>query len=451
MKKFVMAALGGTVAGVVLTTQVAGPLLAEEAAKSKSVYEQLDLFGDIFERIRSQYVEAPDSEKLIEAAINGMLTSLDPHSSYMPADDFDDMQVQTRGEFGGLGIEVTQEEGFIKVVSPMDDTPADKAGIEAGDYITHVNGESVLGMTLDSAVDLMRGPVGSEIVITVVRKGRDEPFDVSIIRDTIKLNPVRSRVVGDTVVLRVTTFINEQTFPTMKAELEKQIKELGGLDKVNGVVLDLRNNPGGLLTQAIDVSDAFLEKGEIVSTRGRNPQDGERFNATPGDLIEGKPIVVLINGGSASASEIVAGALQDHHRAIVVGTKSFGKGSVQTVIPLRDEGAMRLTTARYYTPSGRSIQALGVMPDIVVNQPRVDPNKPADEAEAESAAARTRSEADLRGVLSNDSMTEDERKQLEEERAHIEEAAKLREEDYQLAYAIDILRGMSVMAQEKAE
>ncbi|MEY4873070.1 MAG: hypothetical protein RLZZ563_2400 [Pseudomonadota bacterium] len=442
MKKFVMAALGGTVAGALITTQVAGPLIAQETERSSSVYEQLDLFGDIFERIRGQYVEEVDSEKLIEAAINGMLTSLDPHSSYLPPEDFDDMQVQTRGEFGGLGIEVTQEEGFVKVVSPMDDTPADAAGIEAGDFITHVNGESVLGLTLDDAVEMMRGPVGSEIIITIVREGVEEPFDVSIIRDTIKVTAVRSRVVGNTVVLRITTF-NDQTTPGLEEQLKKSLEELGGLPNVDGFVLDLRNNPGGLLTEAISVSDAFLEKGEIVSTRGRDPADGERFNATPGDLAGGKPIVMLINGGSASASEIVAGALQDHRRAIVVGTKSFGKGSVQTVVPLRGDGAMRLTTARYYTPSGRSIQALGVMPDIVVNQPV---QAPVPEGEEAPAARNPSSEADLRGIISNDSMTEDERKQLEEERARIEETAKLRDEDYQLAYAVDILRGLNAVA-----
>jgi carboxyl-terminal processing protease len=441
MRKFVMAALGGTVAGVILTTQVAGPLVAQETQRNTSVYEQLDLFGDIFERIRNQYVEEVDTSKLIEAAINGMLTSLDPHSSYLAASDFQDMRVQTRGEFGGLGIEVTQEEGFVKVVTPMDDTPAAAAGIEPGDFITHVNGESVLGLTLDAAVDMMRGPVGSEIIITVVREGTPEPFDVSIIRDTIKLTAVRTRTVGDTVVLRVTTF-NDQTYPGLEEGLKKEIEALGGLDKVSGIVLDLRNNPGGLLTQAIKVSDAFLEKGEITSTRGRNPGDGERFNATAGDLSSGKPVVVLINGGSASASEIVAGALQDHRRAIVVGTKSFGKGSVQTVIPLRGDGAMRLTTARYYTPSGRSIQALGVAPDIIVQQP---PRRPAEEGEAaETPAGRT--EAELRGALSNDSMTEDERMQLEADRARAEETAKLREEDYQLAYAVDIIKGLSVIS-----
>ena len=446
MKKFVMAAIGGTVAGVVLTTQLAAPLIAQENARNANVYEQLDLFGDIFERVRAQYVEEVDSEELIEAAINGMLTSLDPHSNYLAPKDFDDMQVQTRGEFGGLGIEVTQEEGFVKVVSPMDDTPADEAGIEAGDFITHVNGESVLGLQLDAAVDMMRGPVGSEIIITVVREGVAEPFDVSIIRDTIKLTAVRSRVVGDTVVLRVTTF-NDQTFSGLEENLKKSIDELGGMENVNGFVLDMRNNPGGLLTQAIRVSDAFLDQGEIVSTRGREASDSERINAKPGDLADGKPIVVLINGGSASASEIVAGALQDHRRAIVVGTKSFGKGSVQTVIPLRGEGAMRLTTARYYTPSGRSIQALGVMPDIVVNQPRRDPTAETTTEEETSAARRQTSEADLRGTLTNDSMSEDERTLLEEERARTEEAAKLRDEDYQLAYAVDILRGLAAVAQ----
>ena len=448
MKRFAIAAFAGTVAGALLTTQLAGPLIAQEAARNANVYEQLDLFGDIFERVRGQYVEEVDSQKLIEAAINGMLTSLDPHSNYMGAKDFDDMRVQTRGEFGGLGIEVTQEDGFIKVVSPMDDTPADQAGIEAGDFITHVNGESVLGLTLDQAVDMMRGPVGSEIIITVVRKDVADPFDVSIIRDTIKLTAVRSRSVGKTAVLRITTF-NDQTYSGLEEGMKKEIEAIGGIDNVDGFVIDLRNNPGGLLTQAIKVSDAFLEKGEIVSTRGREPGDSERFNAEAGDLAQGKPIVVLINGGSASASEIVSGALQDHRRAIVVGTKSFGKGSVQTVIPLRGDGAMRLTTARYYTPSGRSIQALGVMPDIVVNQPRRDPNaEAAAEEEPTSAARRQTSEADLRGNLSNDSMSEDERKLLEEERARTEETAKLREEDYQLAYAVDIIRGLAVVAEK---
>src|SRR6056297_3485645 len=441
MKKFLMAAMAGTLAGVVVTTQVAAPLLAQEAEKNTNVYEQLDLFGDIFERIRVQYVEDVDEGELIEAAINGMLTSLDPHSSYLPPDDAAAMQEQTRGEFGGLGIEVTQEEGFVKVVSPIDGTPADNAGIEAGDFITHVDGESVLGLTLDEAVEMMRGPVGSEIVITIVREGEAEPFDVSIVRDTITLTAVRARTEQDSVVLRVTTF-NDQTYQNLEGGLAEQIEAAGGSENVNGIVLDLRNNPGGLLTQAIKVSDAFLEKGEIVSTRGRDPEAGERFNATPGDLTNGKPIVVLINGGSASASEIVAGALQDHRRAIVVGTNSFGKGSVQTVMPLRGDGAMRLTTSRYYTPSGRSIQALGVSPDIVVEQPRRAPESEEDE---EGTTPRARFEADLRGSLDNDSLSEDEIRQIEEEQARAEEAAKLREEDYQLAYAIDILKGLTTL------
>ena len=442
MKKIVMAVAGGILAGTLVTTQVAGPLLAQETSQKANIYEQLDLFGDIFERIRGQYVEEVDAADLIEAAIDGMLTSLDPHSSYLSPDDAADMRVQTRGEFGGLGIEVTQEEGFVKVVSPIDGTPADKAGIEAGDFITHVDGDSVLGLTLDEAVGMMRGVVGSEIVITVAREGETEPFDVTIIRDTIKLTAVRTRVEGQSVVLRVTTF-NDQTYGNLADGIAKQIEAAGGIDQVNGFVLDLRNNPGGLLSQAIRVSNAFLDKGEIVSTRGRDPQDGDRHNATAGDLAEEKPLVVLINGGSASASEIVAGALQDHRRALVIGTKSFGKGSVQTVMPMRGNGAMKLTTARYYTPSGRSIQALGISPDIIVEQPR----RVAEQNEEEDdTPRRSRSEADLRGSLNNDSLTEDEILQIEADREKAETAAKLRKDDYQMAYAIDILKGLSALA-----
>ncbi len=442
MKKFVMAAIGGTLVGAVLTTQVAGPLIAQDNQRNTTIYEQLDLFGDIFERIRAQYVEEVEAADLIEAAINGMLTSLDPHSSYLSPDDAAEMREQTRGEFGGLGIEVTQEDGWVRVIAPMDGTPADRAGMQTGDYITHVNGESLLGLTLSEAVELMKGPVGSEIIITVVRETADEPFDVSIIRDIIKLTAVRTRAEGNAVVMRVSTF-NDQTYPNLEDGLRETVEELGGIDNVDGFVLDLRNNPGGLLNQAIKVSDAFLDAGEIVSTRGRDPQDGDRFNATDGDLAQGKPIVVLINGGSASASEIVAGALQDHRRAIIVGTKSFGKGSVQTVMPLRSDGAMRLTTARYYTPSGRSIQALGVSPDIVVQQP---PRRPPSDEEETDEPRRTRTEADLRGSLDNDSLSDDERSRIEEERTAAEQAAELRENDYQLAYAIDILKGLSVIA-----
>ena len=440
MKKFAMAATGGILLGAVATTQIAGPLIAQEATNNASVYEQLDLFGDIFERIRAQYVEDVDEAALIEAAIDGMLTSLDPHSSYLSPEDAADMRETTRGEFGGLGIEVTQEEGFVKVVSPIDGTPAAEAGIEAGDFITGVDGENLFGLTLDEAVELMRGPVGSEIIITVAREGVDQPFDVSIIRDTIKLTAVRSRVEGETVVLRVVTF-SDQTYPSLEEQLAEQVAEAGGIENVNGFVIDLRNNPGGLLNQAIAVSDAFLDAGEITSTRGRNPNDGQRWNAREGDLAEGLPIVVLINGGSASASEIVAGALQDHRRGIVIGTNSFGKGSVQTVMPLRGDSAMRLTTARYYTPSGRSIQALGISPDIIVEQPRRDPTEEVEEEEDRGF----RSEADLRGALDNDSLTEDEIELIEADRLRAEDAAALREEDYQLAYAIDILKGLSAL------
>ena len=441
MNRFILVALAGVISGALITTQFTEPLIAQETKRVKSTYENLDLFGDIFERIRSSYVEEIDEEKLIESAISGMLSSLDPHSSYMAPEDFSTMQVQTRGEFGGLGIEVTQENGFIKVVSPIDDTPAANAGIEAGDFITKVDGESTLGKTLDEAVDKMRGPVGSEIIITVVREGVDEPFDVSIIRDTIEIKAVKARTEGKTIVLRVSSFTSK-TYPNLKDSLEKEIKAAGGLENVNGVVVDLRNNPGGLLNQAIRVSDAFLESGEIVSTRGRAAGDAERYNATPGDLTNGKPVVVLINGGSASASEIVAGALQDHHRAIIVGTKSFGKGSVQTIIPLSSDGAaMRLTTARYYTPSGRSIQSLGVSPDILVEQ-RIRSDE--DPAEARNFQ---RFEADLENSLSNDSLTDDERKFLEDERKKQEETAKMRNDDYQLSYALDVLKGLATLSQ----
>ncbi|MFW5881321.1 MAG: S41 family peptidase [Roseicyclus sp.] len=439
MNKLIMAAIGGIAGGVLLSTQVTGPLLAQEEARSSSVYQQLDLFGDVFERIRSTYVEDVDEAALIEAAINGMLTSLDPHSSYLPPRDFDSMQVQTRGEFGGLGIEVTQEDGFVRVITPMDDTPAQEAGVEAGDFITHVDGEALLGLTLEEAVDMMRGPVGSEIVITIVREGAEEPFDITIVRDRIRLTAVRHRLEGNTAILRISTF-NDQTYPNLRDGLEEMIEEVGGLENLTGVVVDLRNNAGGLLSEAIRVTDAFLDQGEIVSTRGREPQDGDRFNATEGDMIEGLPMVVLVNGGSASASEIMAGALQDHRRAVVVGTNTFGKGSVQSVMPLPGNGAMRLTTSLYYTPSGRSIQALGVAPDIVVEQ-----REPVEVSEEEEDRVARRNEASLRGAIENSSLSEDEIRQLEEEQAEAETTARLRNEDYQLAYAIDILTGLSAL------
>lgn len=442
MKHYFLAGAIGTLAGALITTQLAAPLIAQEAGKNASVYEQLDLFGNVFERVRADYVEKVDDKKLIEAAINGMLTSLDPHSSFLPAKEYEDMQTQTRGTFGGLGIEVGQEDGLVKVISPIDDTPAAEAGVKAGDFITHVDGESLMGLTLDESVEKMRGPVGSEITVTILREGEQEPFDIKIVRDTIKLTVVKTRVLDHSIVLRVSTF-NDETMSTLKSELDKAVKDAGGIDKVRGIVLDLRNNPGGLLNQAIEVSDAFLDKGEIVSTRGRNPEDSERWNAKPGDLGDGKPMVVLINGGSASASEIVTGALQDHRRAIVVGTKSFGKGSVQTVMPVTADSAIRLTTARYYTPSGRSIQSLGINPDIIVEQPKPEPKAEEEDAPKTNSSFLS-SEADLRGALNNDAISDDEKKQIEEEAKQVEETAKLRKEDYQLAYAVDILKGLSV-------
>lgn len=442
MRHYLIAGLGGVLAGALATTQIAGPLMAQESGRNTATYEQLELFGNIFERIRADYVEAPDDKELVEAAINGMLTSLDPHSSFLSADAYSDMQTQTRGSFGGLGIEVSQEEGMVKVVSPIDDTPAAEAGVQSGDFITHVNGESLLGLNLDEAVEMMRGPVGSEITITILREGETEPFDLTMARDTIKLTVVRSRVEGHAVVLRVSTF-NDETYDALKTELAKAVEEAGGIDKVTGFVLDLRNNPGGLLNQAISVSDAFLDAGEIVSTRGRNPDESERWNAEKGDLAEGKPMVVLTNGGSASASEIVAGALQDHRRAIVVGEKSFGKGSVQTVMPVTSDSAIRLTTARYYTPSGRSIQSLGIQPDILVAQPT--PAQPEEEEESRTNSSFSRSEADLRGALGND-ISDDDRQQIEDEAAEVEATAALRDEDYQLAYAVDILKGLAAVS-----
>ncbi len=357
----------GAAAGAALTLLATQPRLmpigfgSSAKAAAADTYRQLNLFGDVFERVRADYVEKPDDSKLIESAINGMLAGLDPHSSYMEPKSFRDMQVQTRGEFGGLGIEVTMEDGLIKVVAPIDDTPAAKAGVMANDIITHLDDEPVQGLTLNQAVEKMRGPVNTKIKLTIMRKGQDKPIEVSITRDVIRVRAVRSRPEDDVGYIRVTQF-NEQTTENLKkaiTDLQTQIPA----DKLKGFVIDLRNNPGGLLDQAISVSDAFLEKGEIVSTRGRNAEETQRFNARAGDLTKGKPVIVLINGGSASASEIVAGALQDHKRATVIGTRSFGKGSVQTIIPLgAGNGALRLTTARYFTPSGKSIQAKGITP-----------------------------------------------------------------------------------------
>ncbi|CAN0084076.1 unnamed protein product [Discosporangium mesarthrocarpum] len=399
------------------------------AANDQETFRQLELFGDVFERVRSFYVDKTDDKELIEAAINGMLQSLDPHSSYLNEDSFRDMQVQTRGEFGGLGIEVTMEQGLVKVVSPIDDTPAARAGIEAGDFITHLDDKPVLGLTLSEAVEQMRGRVGSDIVLTI-RREAEEPFDVTVTRDVIRIQSVRSRVEGkDVGYIRITTF-NEQTHPGVQREMAKLRDEMG--DNLSGLILDLRNNPGGLLDQAILVSDDFLERGEIVSTRGREAEDVQRYDAKEGDLAKGLPIVVLINGGSASASEIVAGALQDHHRAIIVGTKSFGKGSVQTIQPVPGHGAMRLTTAKYYTPSGRSIQQTGIEPDIEIRQAKLEPL---------DNSRRTR-ESDLRNSITNETAKPEDGDAGEGETTS-DAADDLEPTDYQLARAIDLLRGIA--------
>jgi carboxyl-terminal processing protease len=422
---------------------------AEPQAKSDKTdsraqtYELLNLFGDVFERVRADYVEPATDEQLIEAAINGMLSSLDPHSSYLNAKRFGEMKVQTQGAFGGLGLEVTMENGVVKVVSPIDDTPAYRAGLEPGDLITHLDGEPVMGMTLSEAVEKMRGDVGVPIKLTI-RRGNREPFDVTLTRAIIKIKSVRSRLEGKVGYVRISSF-NEQTDVGLKEEIDKLKKAADG--GLQGLILDLRNNPGGLLSQAVAVADAFLDKGEIVSTRARKPEDAQRYNAKLGDLVEGLPIVVLINSGSASASEIVAGALQDHGRALVLGTKSFGKGSVQTIIPLSGHGAMRLTTARYYTPSGRSIQAVGIEPDIVVEQARIEALE----------QPRQRREADLRGALdknrngadgtnhparSTPAATPPARNGSDEDDEG--EPAKDTRVDYQLLRAIDLVRGLAL-------
>jgi carboxyl-terminal processing protease len=393
-------------------------------AASAETYRQLSLFGDVFEKVRTDYVEKPDEAKLIEAAVNGMLTSLDPHSSYMDAKSFRDMQVQTRGEFGGLGIEVTMEDGLIKVVTPIDDTPASKAGILSNDVITQIDEDQVQGLTLNQAVDKMRGPVNSPVKLKISRKESKDPIEVVLNRDVIKIKPVRSRAEGgDIGYVRLTQF-NEQTYDGLRSAIDKLNTEIGA-DKLKGYVLDLRNNPGGLLDQAVMVSDAFLDRGEIVSTRGRNPDETQRFSAKSGDLTKGKPIVVLVNGGSASASEIVAGALQDHKRATVLGTRSFGKGSVQSIIPLGGSGALRLTTARYYTPSGRSIQAKGIEPDQEVLQEVPDELKGKDE---------TKGEAGLKGHLKQ--------KDVEERGGSSAYVPPDPAKDKQLTAAFDFLRGI---------
>ena len=401
------------------------PLTTKAQSNNEETYRQLTLFGDVFQRVREDYVEEVSDQDLVEAAINGMLTSLDPHSAYLPDDNFQKMQVQTRGKFGGLGIEVTMENGFVKVVSPIDDTPADKAGILPEDLIISVDGESIVGLTLNDAVEKLRGPIGSNVKISVQR-AQDEPFEVNIIRDEIKIRSVRSRLYETIGYIRITTF-SEQTSPGLqKAMDDLQAETAEGL---TGLVLDLRNNPGGLLSEAIRVSDSFLEKGEIVSTRGRGENDIQHAYARPGDISDGLPLVVLINSGSASASEIVAGALKDHRRAVVMGTRSFGKGSVQTITPMPGHGAMRLTTALYFTPSGVSIQAKGISPDIEVALARIE--------KLEGGLVR---EEDLRGALDNQ---EGGAEPTADNTASAEPKDPI-EIDYQLARAVDLLRGLSV-------
>ena len=393
-------------------------------AEENDVYKQLNLFGEVYERVRTEYVEKIKDKELIEAAINGMLQSLDPHSSYLNSESFDEMKVQTKGEFGGLGIEVTMENGLVKVVSPIDETPAQKAGIQSGDYISHIDEEPVMGLSLSEAVDKMRGPVNTSILITIIREDT-EAFDVKLVRDIIKIKSVKISVKEDVGYLRITSF-TQKTHKNLIKGFKELKKEMNG--NMKGLVLDLRNNPGGLLDQAVSVSDAFLDRGEIVSTRGRETNSEQRYNATKGDITDGIPIVVLINSGSASASEIVAGALQDHKRGILMGTQTFGKGSVQTIIPVTSKGAIRLTTAKYYTPSGKSIQAKGIDPDIFVPQSKLEVLE----------KNTNRKESDLRGHL------EKENSDTKNEENEVEKIKPLASEDYQLDRAIDLIRSINV-------
>lgn len=412
------------------------PALAKTGGDS--TYELLNLFGEVFDRVRTDYVEEVSDQKIIESALNGMLTSLDPHSSYMNEKQFDEMKVQTRGEFGGLGIEVTMENGLVKVITPIDDTPAAKAGIKTGDFIAEIDGQQVMGMSLSDAVEKMRGPVGTSVKLSILRDGLKEPMKITLNRDVIRIQSVRSRAEGDIAYLRITSF-SENTADAMIAAFEKEKKAIG--KDLKGVVLDLRNNPGGLLDQAIEVSDAFLQRGEIVSTRSRKPEESRRYSATAGDITNALPIVVLINEGSASASEIVAGALKDHKRAVALGTKTFGKGSVQTVIPISGHGAIRLTTARYYTPAGTSIQAKGITPDIEVEQAKV---------EKLTNNGIGISEATLRGHLSNDQdkdapavLVPTKPTDMKPEPQSLSKDTPTTE-DYQLSRALDLIRALSI-------
>ncbi len=423
MRKFSLL-VAGALMGASAMSLVYGGVGSPANAAGSETYRQLAVFGDIFERVRAQYVTPPDDKSLVENAINGMLTSLDPHSSYLNPEAAKDMRVQTKGEFGGLGIEVTMENELVKVITPIDDTPAAKAGVLAGDFIAKIDGEEVRGLTLNDAVEKMRGPVNTPIKLTILREGADKPIEVTVVRDIIKVKAVKYRVENDVGYMKITSF-TEKTFDDLDNAIETIKKDIPA-DKLKGYVLDLRLNPGGLLDQAVSVSDTFLDRGEIVSTRGRDPKDVSRFDSRPGDMIDGKPLIVLINGGSASASEIVAGALQDHRRATVVGTQSFGKGSVQTIIPLAENGALRLTTALYYTPSGKSIQGKGITPDVKVEQPLPDDLKGRD---------LTRGESDLKGHIKG----QEESDEGSGSAAYVPPEAK---DDIQLNYALDLLRGV---------
>lgn len=447
-----------TLIALTSTTLSARPVEAPAKSPETSTYELLNLFGEVFDRVRTDYVEPTTDEKLIESALNGMLTSLDPHSNYMNEKSFADMRIQTKGEFGGLGIEVTMENGLVKVVSPIDDTPASRAGVKPNDMIAEIDGTAVMGLTLAEAVEKMRGPVGTSVKLLIVREGAKAPLPLTLKRDLIKIQSVKSRSEGDVAYLRVTSFA-ETTSDALKAAFEKEKKTIG--NKLKGVVLDLRNNPGGLLDQGIAVSDAFLERGEIVSTRSRKPEESRRYNATAGDMTNGLPMVVLINEGSASASEIVAGALKDHKRAVVLGVKSFGKGSVQTVIPIEGHGAIRITTARYYTPSGVSIQAKGITPDIFVEQAKLEPLKGGiNFSEASLKGHLDNEQADLDLVNEKKEDQKDEKKddrlpflKLEKKGEAKDSKAKDKDakdakkdgtDDYQLSRALDLIRALSI-------
>lgn len=435
VRSFAFAFLIGTIC--------ASPAMAKEGSGDESTYELLNLFGEVFDRVRTDYVEEVSDQKIIESALNGMLTSLDPHSSYMNEKQFDEMKVQTKGEFGGLGIEVTMENGLVKVITPIDDTPAAKAGVKTGDFIAEIDGQQVMGMSLSDAVEKMRGRVGTNVKLSVLREGLKEPLKLTLTRDVIRIQSVRSRSENDVAYIRITSF-SENTADAMIAAFEKEKKNIG--KELKGVVLDLRNNPGGLLDQAIEVADAYLQRGEIVSTRSRKPEESRRYSATSGDITSGLPIVVLINEGSASASEIVAGALKDHKRAVALGTKTFGKGSVQTVIPISGHGAIRLTTARYYTPSGTSIQAKGITPDIEVQQAKLE--------KIDNNGIGI-SEATLRGHLSNDQDKDADKpavlvpsapNDLKPEPQSLSKDTPA-SDDYQLSRALDLIRALSIYQQ----